>query len=47
MSNQIEVRSKLELSDDRVLVPVDRMIKLVTGIFSNVGYGDLKVSSED
>ena len=37
MANPLEVRSKLELQDDRIVVPVDEMITLVRGIFENIG----------
>jgi len=36
MNSKIEVRSKLKLTDERVLVPVDEMIELVRGIFENL-----------
>jgi len=37
VNSNFNVRSKLELSDERVLVPVDEMIALVSNIFLNVG----------
>ncbi len=35
--NQDEVRSKLELEEERVVIPVDEIIALVSGIFENIG----------
>ncbi len=40
MNDQLKVRSKLALKDDRVLVPVDEMIELVRNIFVNIGCHD-------
>ena len=37
MNSIHKVRSKLELGEERVLVPVDEMIDLVRGIFENIG----------
>lgn len=35
--NQDEVRSKLELEEERVVIPVPEIIALVSGIFENIG----------
>ena len=35
--NQDEVRSKLELDEERVVIPVPEIIALVSGIFENIG----------
>ncbi|MBT8438042.1 MAG: Ldh family oxidoreductase [Gammaproteobacteria bacterium] len=35
--NQDEVRSKLELDEERVVIPVPEIIALVSGIFGNIG----------
>lgn len=37
MNNQGEVRSKLELDDERITVAVDEIVALVGGIFENIG----------
>jgi len=37
MNTKIKVRSKLELNEERTLVPVDEMVALVRGIFINIG----------
>ena len=35
--NQNEVRSKLELEEARVVIPIDEIVALVSGIFENIG----------
>ncbi len=32
-----EVRSKLELDEERVVIPVDEIVALVSGIFEKIG----------
>ena len=35
--NQDQVRSKLELAEERVVIPLDEVVTLVSGIFENIG----------
>ncbi len=35
--NQDQVRSKLELEEERVVIPTDEIVTLVSGIFENIG----------
>lgn len=37
MSDNIDIRSKLDLKDERVVVALDDIIELVSGIFENIG----------
>ncbi len=37
MNDSIKVRSKLELDDERIVVPLDEIVSIVSGIFENIG----------
>ncbi len=37
MNDSIKVRSKLELDDERIIVPLEEIVSIVSGIFENIG----------